>query len=275
MLRLLLIILFLISSIIPGFSAEQWLVGRPLSGDNPVNYPAAALANNDSLDRMVANYRQGMSLIYVNASSLSVAAGSVVCVDSSVVHYLRQNTSSTTLNSGNIDIGGSFSSSTTYYVYANCSANATTATFTISASSSTPTGPTAYRLIGSFATDGSANILPASLNQEASGYVTADTNGNKEIQGVFNYAGNTSSPSFVTGNLKIAYGQSNGLSGNSSETITGLPFTSGSTYSVSTGQYSSFNCAVSSKSGSQFTITNTHNDASGGNGNCDWIAIGI
>lgn len=157
MLRLILTLLFSLWFAYPAFCSEQWLVGRPLTGDNPVNFPAAALANNDSIDRLLANYRQGMTLTYVNASSASVAAGSIVC-NNAGVHTLRQNTSSTTITTANLDTGNSFNASTTYYVYSNCSADATTATFTISLNGSAPSGVTAYVLLGNFTTDNSSNI---------------------------------------------------------------------------------------------------------------------
>ncbi len=255
-------------------AADQWTPTVPASADVPSAYPAAALANNNTLSRILANYRRGEALSFVSTTSVSVSAGEVVCTSTSPL-ILRQNTSNTALTASNLDSGSSFANSTTYYVYAVCDANATTNTFLISSNATTPTGGTNYRKIGTFTTDGSANILAATVASEAFGPVMADTSGNKEVQGIFDYATSTSSSTFKTGNLKVAYGQTGtSIGGSSSITITNLPFTSSSSYTVLTGQYTSFNCAVSGKSATQFTLTNTHGDAVGGNGNCDWMAIG-
>lgn len=87
-------------------------------------------------------------------------------------------------------------------------------------------------------------------------------------------ASQSSSTSRQATSLKFAYGQTGSIGGSSSVNVTGLSFATGTSYTVTTGQYSGFNCAISGKTANQFTITNTHGDNSGGNGNCDWMAIG-
>ncbi len=93
---------------------------------------------------------------------------------------------------------------------------------------------------------------------------------------ILDYGSGFSSPvqrGNASGILKIAYGQTGtGVPGSGSQTITGLNFTTG--YSVVVGNYTTFPCIPSAKSNTQFTLTNSHNDASGGNGNCDWLAVG-
>ena len=76
--------------------------------------------------------------------------------------------------------------------------------------------------------------------------------------------------------LKMAYGSTGtGVAGSSSQNVTNLPFTSGTSYVVLIGNYTAFNMTATSKAAGQFTLTNTHGDAVGGNGNGDWLAIGI
>lgn len=140
------------------FAAEEWLKGRPQSGDTKNAWPAASQANNDSLDRLLANYQQGMYLTYNSSSTLTVVAGSVMCSTSDgSVRHMRQNTTSTNVTFSNLDTGSS-TASTTYYVYADCDADATTATFIVSASNTSPSGVTSYYQIGSFVTDSNISI---------------------------------------------------------------------------------------------------------------------
>lgn len=73
--------------------------------------------------------------------------------------------------------------------------------------------------------------------------------------------------------LKIAFGAIT-VAGNSTTTVSGLPFTSTGTYKVAIGNYSLFPAIVTRVSGAAFSLTNTHNDAVGGNGNGEWIALG-
>lgn len=272
------IILSLLLMTMPALSAEQWTVAKPASTDNPVNWPTGSLANNDSLDRLLANFRSGMTLTYVNASSLSVTAGSATC-NNAGVHSFRQNTAATTINTSNLDSGSSFSASTTFYVYANCSADATTATFTISLNSSTPASVTSYLKIGSFGTDSSSNILQASVNQEPSGYLTADANGNKSVQGIFNYGSSLSVFTYVTGNLKIAYGTTGTITWGTCSTISNLPFISASSYialaSADSGNSSQNACSINAQAASTMSVCAVSVPA-GGNINvaCNWIAMG-
>lgn len=255
-------------------AADQWTPTKPLSADVPSTWPTDSQANNNALSRVLGNYRRGEALSFVSTSSVSVSAGEVVCTSTTPL-ILRQNTSNSTLTAANLDSGVAFSSSTTYYVYAVCDTNATTNTFLISSNGTSPSGGTNYRKLGTFTTDGSSNILASSVNVEGFGPVMADTNGNKSVQGIFDYGTSTSSSTFKTGSLKVAYGQTgSSIAGSSSITITNLPFSSSSSYSVITGQYTSFNCAVSGKTATQFTLSNTHGDATSGNGNCEWMAIG-
>lgn len=99
-----------------------------------------------------------MNITYNSAAQFTVTAGSVVCSNSDgSIRKMRLNTTSTTVTWANIDTGAE-ASGTTYYVYANCDATATTAAFKISASSTSPSGVTSYKRLGSFINDGSSNI---------------------------------------------------------------------------------------------------------------------
>lgn len=150
------------------WSADEWLKLRPVSTDTRVSYPADAQKNNAALDRVLANYREGMTLTYSSASTIVVTAGEIVCSNSDgSLRKMRKNPSSTNVTFSDIDTGAE-ASSTTYYIYANCDADATTATFKISASSTAPTGITSYKRLGSFYNDSSSNI--------SQGLITNDNN---------------------------------------------------------------------------------------------------
>lgn len=265
MLRILLTILFLSFSILPSFAIDQWTPTAPQSGDNPQVYPAAAQMNNNSLSRILANYRQSAYLTYNNATSINILAGEVAC-NSSTPYVFRQNTSTVVGTTANLDTGGSFSSSTTYYIYANCDASATTFTVTISLNSSTPSGVTNYKILGNFTTDGSGNI--ANIIDNA---VVA-------VQSIANYGTSTSAFTPITGNMKIRVGQTSSIAPGGSVSITNLPFTSSSSYQVAVSIASTspgMGCIAIPSSGSSLTISaNSVSSGSNSNITCNWIAIG-
>lgn len=111
------------------------------------------------LDRLLADYREGMILQYSSASQITVTAGQVMVANSDASTRLVMKTSSaTTVTWADIDTGAE-AGSTTYYVYAIAATSASeTATFKISASSTAPTGQTYYAKIGTFYNDASSNI---------------------------------------------------------------------------------------------------------------------
>lgn len=155
------LVLFLLAS--PAWCADQWDKTRPAITDQWTAWPAASQANNKSIDRMLANYREGMTLSYSSATTIAVSAGEVMCSNSDgSVRKMRQNTSAVNVTFADIDTGAE-ASSTTYYLYAVADADATTATFKISASSTAPTGITYYKRLGSFYNDASSNITDGSI----------------------------------------------------------------------------------------------------------------
>lgn len=158
MFKFLLAILLLISS--PAWAVTQWSKAIPASGDNLTAWPAAVTAQWSILDTLLSNYRQGESLTYKNSTTVTVALGQVVASNSgNTLRIFLNDSGNTDITSANLDSGGSFSNSTTYYVYAGAtSATASSSTYYISLSSSAPTGPTYYFQLGSFQTDGSGNI---------------------------------------------------------------------------------------------------------------------
>lgn len=161
--KLITLILFM-GLVVPAWGADEWLKTRPQSTDARVDYPAAVQANNAALDRVLGNYREGMTLTYSDGSTLVVTSGEVTCSNSGgTVRKMRLNPSNTNVTFSDID-AGSEASSTTYYVYANCDADATTATFKVSTSSTSPSGVTYYKRLGSFYNNSSSNISRISLN---------------------------------------------------------------------------------------------------------------
>lgn len=134
-------------------------VGSCASADQRADFPADQQANNESIDRMLANYREGMTISYSSASALSVSAGEVMVSNAAgTARLMLKNDAATSVTFTDIDTGAE-APSTTYYVYAiAAAADSVAATFKISASSSAPSGVTYYKRIGSFYNDASSNI---------------------------------------------------------------------------------------------------------------------
>jgi len=147
--------LFLVSNVY----AVGWIKAKPAAGDSPSDISTLVVANNTALDLMLSNYRRGAKLSYSSASQLTVGIGEVACSNATgSIRLMVANTSATTVTWANIDTG-SEAASTTYYVYAICSAiTDTTFTVKVSTSSSAPTGVTYYQRLGYFTNDSSSNI---------------------------------------------------------------------------------------------------------------------
>jgi len=164
--KFLVIVLMLLAS--NGWCVDEWDKTRLLGTSLINDIDTSTQANNEALDRVLSNYRQGMLLQYLTASTITVTAGEVVCSNSGgTVRKMRSNTSGTTVTWSDIDTGAE-ASGTTYYIYASCDATATTAVFKISTSSSTPSGLTYYKRLGNFYNDGSGNISQVKNDNQSS-----------------------------------------------------------------------------------------------------------
>lgn len=233
----------------------------------------------DPLERWFLSGSNSMIPIYSSASAVSVVAGSVACENStSDLLEFRRNTSATSVGWSDIDTGAE-ATSTTYYIFASCDADATTATFKISASATTPTGLTLYKNIGNFYNNSSGDIDVWSVNPPAYHPTPTDSSGDKIIDAVFNYSTSISSYTSATGGLKVAYGSVTDITGGGSKTITNLPFSSSSTYAVVIGRYDdastyTLDSSAIISSGSSFSVYNNHSDATDHNGDVYWIAFG-
>lgn len=115
-----------------------------------------------SLKTLLIDWIMGCHVEYKTAADLYVRKGEIAITDASNNIRWRRNTSDLTVDWNNIDTG-SEAASTTYYVYA-CADNAgTTFTVKISINSTTPSGMTFYRKIGSFVNDAGSDIERASM----------------------------------------------------------------------------------------------------------------
>ncbi len=152
------------------YSADQWDVDEP-KGDTDINdYDAEIPENNAALERLLYNYRNGLRIEYSSASALTLGTGEVDCVNSSGDgKVFRRMSSETTVDWDDIDTG-SEEASDTYYMYAVADTDITGVTFKISLSSTSPTGATYYRKLGSFDNDASSNITEISNLGEESNY---------------------------------------------------------------------------------------------------------
>lgn len=152
------IVLLLLAFSVNGFCA-QWDKDVPAATDAKINWPAAAQANGDALDRTLQSYRSGMRMNYSSATTISVSAGQVwVSNAAGTIRLALSNSAATNVTFTNLDTG-SEAASTTYYLYAiAAAADSESATFKISASSTAPTGVTYYKRLGSFYNNSSSNI---------------------------------------------------------------------------------------------------------------------
>lgn len=153
--------------------AGQWNKLIPLSTSQKIDFPTQNQANLDATDRVLANYREGLTISYSSASAVSVSSGEVVVSNSAgSLRLMLKNDAATSVDFSSIDTG-SEASSTTYYLYAIAATGASeTATFKVSVSSTAPTGEVYYKRLGSFYNDASSNIITVSNdnNVYASGY---------------------------------------------------------------------------------------------------------
>lgn len=226
------------------------------------------------LDRLTARYRRGMSLAYSSASTLIVTAGEVSCGNSGdTVHKFRRNTSSTNVTFSDIDTGAE-ASSTTYYVYAACDADALTATFKVSTNATSPSGITYYSKLGSFYNDSSSNIDQTKVYNNAYEPSWTDSDGARQIGGVYEYGSSSSTSTFRDSKIKVAYGTIS-VGGGSTTTITGLPFSSASTFSATCSLNDttavSEDVACQKSGGSSVAVHNNQ----GSTREINWIAIGF
>ena len=182
-----LLILCLMFAPINSFAA-QWLAGTdegtPL-GTSSVSDLDTNVSTKiaDPLTRLLSNYRHNMLITYNSASQLTVGIGEVMVSDSGgTIRLMMNNTSSTTVSFSDLDTGAE-ASSTTYYVYAiAASASAETATFKVSTSSTSPSGVTYYRKLGSFYNNSSSDIEFANVyNDDYPIYVTGTIAGGSTI----------------------------------------------------------------------------------------------
>lgn len=217
-----LIALLLLSLSINAEATVQWRNGtgaNTLLGTSNASDIDTNTLNNivKPIDDLVANYQQGMVITYSSASQISVASGSITVSNSDgSIRLMLRNSAATTVTWSDIDTGAE-ASSTTYYVYAiAASASATTATFKISASSTSPSGVTYYKKIGTFYNDSSSNIsridndiLYAEIGEPTSktagttyqaltdGFITGNTYTASQGNGFIIYSDSTSSPSTI------------------------------------------------------------------------------
>ncbi len=261
------------------FAANEWR-----SGSTAATIPGNTLINDidvvsyqnivDPLDRTLSTFNT-IGLVYSSATAITASNGSVVCSDSGgTIRKMRLNPSTTSVSFTDIDTGAE-ASATTYYVWANCDADATTATFKISASSSAPSGVTYYAKIGSFYNNSSSDIDRTKIYAEPYGNPTTDASGIQMLQAIYDYGTSASSFTSKTGGLLVAFG-SQSVGADSTASISNLPFTSSSTYSCSadyedntTNDDGYAGCAPSS--GSALTLINQQG---AGARTIRWMAFG-
>jgi hypothetical protein len=150
------------------FSATGWLKNKPSSGDNPGTISTTIGENNAALDLMLSNF-SNCKITYTSATTISVSAGGVMVSNvGGTVRLMLANAAATSVTFTNIDTGAE-EASTTYYVYAYPTNDATTDTtflIKVSKSATAPTGVTYYKRLGSFYNDASSNIVKTTITND-------------------------------------------------------------------------------------------------------------
>ncbi len=259
------------------FSSNEWRKGTGedvILGTEDINDIDTISFQNivEPLDRVLANYVQGATLVYNTGATINISAGSVVCSNSAgTVRKMRLNTSTVSATfAGNLDTGAE-AGSTVYTIWSSCDADATTFTVKISASSTAPSGVTSYAKLGNFFNNSSSDIDRTKIYTVPNGNIRADSNGAGLVTDIRDYASSTSSYTAKTGaDLKIAFGTST-----NPFTITNLPFTSSSSYRVSCNWAEATNqsqeLAILSKSASSFSCDDSQTNPK----SVEWIAVGF
>ena len=147
---------------IPAQAVDQWDKLEPSSDESPSDISTLQLINNESIDRLLTNYKEGCGISYTSASAISIAAGEIVMSNSAgSIRRFRKTTSATAATFSDIDTGSE--AEATYYVYAVADTDIATFTIVFSLSSSAPTGATYYKKVGSFDNDSSLDITSSSI----------------------------------------------------------------------------------------------------------------
>lgn len=275
MLKILLVLLLMTS---PAWAINQWREG---TGAQTIRGAASAsdidfYSFNDivnPLDNLLSNYRKGMSLLYNSASQLDISTGEITVSNADgSIRLMLHNTTNTTISFSDLDTGAE-ASATTYYIYAiAASSSATSATFKISASSTSPSGFTYYKKIGSFYNNSSSDIDQGKIYTEPYGFAMTDSSGfvSGAIGAVYDYG--TSSSTSTRRNLSSYY-IAHGVTTDGTA-ITNLPYTSTTSYECSCLMQAaggiSQNVQITSKTATSFTCS----DGLGNGNSIDWKCFG-
>jgi len=161
-----LILSILLLNINLSYATVGWNKILPQTSENPQAISPDVQENNNAIDLMLQNYRDGGVYVeLISTSEIDIGPGGVMLSNSGgSTRLMVANASLTAMSPTNIDTG-SISPSSTYYIYAYASSvNATTFSVIYSASNSSPTGITYYAQLGKFTTNGSSNFNSASSN---------------------------------------------------------------------------------------------------------------
>ncbi len=224
----------------------------------------SAQSNTQSLKNLLLNINKNVHIEFDTVAQSTLKAGEIAIPDASGNVRWRRNTSDLTVTWADIDTG--VEANDTYYIYAVADAAGTGFTALISLDDTTPSGAVFFRRIGSFVNSG-GDIQKDQID-----------NDDKDTIQILDFG--TSASAFTTKNqktLKICYGFIAAVPSAGSQAITNLPFTSSTSYQVTTTPAEDKSAIdnteqVVKNSGAQFTIFNPD-----GSGTIDimWIAIGF
>ena len=159
--RLFLILLMIMVLPFNAMAIDEFDPTEPAGTDNISTGDQVIRVNNEALDRLLTNYKRGLSISYTSATTITVAIGEISVATSAGVLRFRSNPTTTTVTFSDIDTGAEAAG--VYYIYALGDVDQAAATFVFSLSASAPTGATYYKQIGSFTNDASKNITSSTV----------------------------------------------------------------------------------------------------------------
>lgn len=129
-----------------------------------VGNTGASQSNSIDILDYIARILPTLKLSFTSATEITVSTGVAFGLNSGEsIRLPRKNTSTVLVDTGTHMDTGAIGNNLDYFIHAVFDATATTVTFVISLSSSAPTGITTFQLIGGFSTDGSAQIIEATV----------------------------------------------------------------------------------------------------------------
>lgn len=228
------------------YAASQWDKSDPAGSESPGDLDSLITANNDAIDRMLSEYREGCKITYASASTVTVGAGQIMLSNSTdTIRLMQSNASAITVTWSMIDTG-SEAASKIYYLWA-FQETVTDSDFEVclSLSSSAPSGKTYYKKLGSIYNNSAGHITRINDDSERFAYgawVAKSNNVQYQAMTDGEFIGVVSAGASPSGGRILAYtGES---SASSIRNAASVHVNTGSSYETAYQNYDGFSVSV-------------------------------